>query len=70
MKKNLSQIDRGLRAVVGLLVLWLGYYSQSYWGLIGLMLLATSAISFCPLYCVFKFSTKAKGSSPERDVIS
>lgn len=57
MKKNVASYDRGLRLVVGLAILIWGYFSQSYWGFIGLVPLITGAISWCPAYTLFHFST-------------
>ena len=70
MKANLSEVDRGLRLIAGLVILATGFFFQNYLGLIGLVLVATSAFSFCPLYSIFKISTKPKDPSADRDVIS
>jgi hypothetical protein len=59
MQKNMGQLDRVLRAILGIIVIALGIYYQSLWGIIGVILLLTSTISWCPLYVPFKFSTKS-----------
>lgn len=62
MKLNVGTIDRLLRIVVGLLIAILGVWFDSWWGLIGLVPLATGIFKFCPLYVPLKISTK-KGES-------
>ena len=71
MIHNVGKADRSLRAVVGVLVLSLGYYMQTYWGAIGLVLLATSAFSFCPLYSLIGFSScPLNQKEQEKDILS
>lgn len=57
MKKNVSQTDRYVRMAVGAAILLLGLLLGSWWGLIGLVPLATGALSYCPLYQLLGFST-------------
>ena len=57
MKCNMGKADRILRAIVGVAVIAVGYYYQSWWGALGLIPLLTSVVSFCPLYLPFKLST-------------
>jgi hypothetical protein len=57
MKANIGSIDRVIRAVVGLIILGVGIYCRSWWGLIGLLPLLTAGIRFCPAYAPFRFST-------------
>jgi hypothetical protein len=63
MKRNLSNIDRIIRFVVAAVFATL-YFSGVVTGTFGIVLLVlgavfllTSAVSFCPLYAPFKFST-------------
>ena len=63
MKKNMGTIDRVIRLVVAILFGFL-YFSGTVTGGLGILLLvlgvvflATSIISFCPLYLPFKFKT-------------
>ena len=44
MKKNVGDVDRIIRAVAGFAVLGAGFYFQSWWGALGIVLLATAAI--------------------------
>ena len=64
MKVNESNIDRIIRAVAGIVLLFLGFGGMliGTWAIVadvlGAILLLTAAIGFCPLYTLFKFSTK------------
>ncbi len=62
MKQNESNIDRIIRAVAGIALLYLGFGVLSgAWGIVsgivGAVLLLTGAIGFCPLYALLKLST-------------
>ena len=63
MKLNESNVDRIIRAVAGVVLLYLGFGGVLGGGLaivadvIGLVLLVTAAIGFCPLYAMLKIST-------------
>ena len=60
MKCNVGSIDRLLRIIVGLLIAIVGVIFDSWWGLIGLVPLATGLFKFCPLYVPLKISTTEK----------
>lgn len=60
MKSNVGTIDRLLRIVVGLIIAILGVWFDSWWGLIGIIPLATGIFQICPLYMPCKFSTVKK----------
>lgn len=60
MKRNMSNLDRALRAVAGILLLGWALLSQHplhWWGLVGLVPLGTALIGFCPLYRLLGIST-------------
>ncbi len=63
MKTNESNIDRIIRAVVGVVLLYLGFGGAMSGTLaiaadvLGAVLLLTGAVGFCPLYRLFNFST-------------
>ena len=63
MVRNESNTDRILRAIVGgaLLIAWIaGWLSGALavvLGIVGLVLVATAIVGFCPLYRVFGIST-------------
>lgn len=58
LKPNMGGIDKGVRVIAAAAALGLGYYYQSYWGLIGLIPLTTIIINWCPLYAPFGISTR------------
>lgn len=57
LKKNVGGIDRAIRIVLGLAVIGAGLYYQSWWGLLGVIVLLTGAFSFCGLYSLIGVST-------------
>ena len=57
MTTNMGSADRIIRAVVGIAVVGAGFYFNSWWGLIGLVPLATAAVGWCPAYLPFGIST-------------
>ena len=63
MKKNVGTIDKAIRIIAALLivVLYFGSIISGTWAIILIVLagilVATSFISFCPLYFLFKIST-------------
>ena len=58
MKKNIGITDKWIRVVIGLAIGVTGLYFRSWWGLIGLVPLATAFINWCPLYLPFGISTR------------
>jgi hypothetical protein len=60
MKKNVGNVDRIIRAIVGFAVLGAGFYYQSWWGALGLVPLATAAIGWCPPYTLLGLNTSSK----------
>ncbi len=62
MKKNMGSLDKNLRLVVGVAIGVIGYLNESWWGLVGLVPIITSFVSFCPAYLPFNLSTTKKNS--------
>ena len=60
MKCNIGSVDRLIRIILGLVIAILGVVFESWWGLIGVVLLATALFKICPLYIPFKISTIKK----------
>jgi hypothetical protein len=60
MKCNVGKTDRIVRVIIGLAIIWAGFYYEEWWGVIGIVPLATAAIGYCPAYTPFKFSTCRK----------
>ncbi len=57
---NMGFFDRFLRVFVGGLLLSVAIFGGWVWGYIGLILLATGFISFCPLYTLLRLNTGCK----------
>ena len=65
MKVNVGNIDRGIRLIVGFMALaaiFVGPFAGASWerialGLVGLIMITTSAIKFCLLYRIFGMRT-------------
>lgn len=64
-KKNVGNTDRVIRAIVGVLLI-IGAARGSSWvgGLIGVALLATAYLRFCPTYSAFDYSTIKENEAP------
>ncbi len=60
MRKNVGGIDKGLRIAAGLALLALGAFGPlGWWGLIGLVPLATGLMGSCPAYSLLGMNTCA-----------
>jgi hypothetical protein len=66
MKQNESKVDRIIRVVGGIVVLFLGFSGALSGGLavvayiLGAILVFTGALGFCPIYAALKLSTLKK----------
>lgn len=60
MTRNIGRTDQIIRIVSGIAISAIGYYAKSWWGLVGLALLLTGFIGFCPLYYLLHISTRKK----------
>ena len=62
MKCNVGSTDRIIRIVIGLGIAIGGVIFESYWGLIGVVVLATAIFRFCPFYPLLGINTSDKES--------
>ena len=66
MKMNESNVDRIIRAVLGVVLLYLGFggvlsgVGAIVADVVGVVMLLTGAVGFCPLYTLFKINTLQK----------
>jgi hypothetical protein len=69
--KNVGSIDRGIRALIGVIALvlafaTLGVMDGALWGIVaavvGVVMLGTAAVGMCPLYVPFRLSTCRAGT--------
>jgi hypothetical protein len=64
--RNMGQLDQGLRALAGTMITWLAWYkSNDQWMIIGVIVLLTSVLRFCPTYFVLRFNTLRRARSRE-----
>lgn len=57
MKKNVGSTDKWIRIILGAVIIVLGLINQSWWGLVGLLPLATAFMGVCPAYLPLGIST-------------
>jgi len=57
MKCNVGRIDKTIRWIAGIVVIAIGIYFQSWWGLIGVVFIITAITGFCILYLPFGINT-------------
>jgi hypothetical protein len=60
MKKNVGSIDKVIRIILAVIIGALGYYYQTWWGLLALVPLLTGFIGYCPAWSIFGVSTCKK----------
>lgn len=60
MKCNVGKTDRIVRIVAGLAIGALGLAFNSWWGLVGVVLLLTGIFRFCGFYLPFNIDTTGK----------
>jgi hypothetical protein len=58
MKTNIGGIDKILRIIAGLaLIAWVLFAGGPVWAWVGVVLLATGLINFCPVYTLLGINT-------------
>lgn len=57
MCKNIGNLDKAVRVIIGLALIIAGFYYESWWGLIGLIPLLTALSGYCPCYNMCKMNT-------------
>lgn len=64
MTTNVGTLDRVLRIVAGLILIALVFVGpQSPWGWLGVILVATAFVGFCPIYKVLGLCTTRKAGT-------
>lgn len=63
MLQNVGEMDRLARIAVGVLIMIIGLANVSWWGLIGLIPIATGLYRSCPAYGFLKMDTNKSGQS-------
>ncbi|MFZ1279352.1 MAG: DUF2892 domain-containing protein [Ignavibacteriaceae bacterium] len=60
MKTNVGSADRIVRFILGAVIVILGFYFKSWWGVVGIVPIITATLNFCPAYTLIGVSTKTK----------
>lgn len=60
MKCNVGSPDRIIRILIGLGIAIAGIIFENYWGLIGVVILATGVFKFCFVYSLLGIDTAKK----------
>jgi len=58
LEPNVGRKDRLIRIIAGVVIVGLGLYFKSWWGLIGLLAIATAILRWCPAYVPLKMDTR------------
>ncbi|TEW54341.1 DUF2892 domain-containing protein [Psychromonas sp. RZ22] len=65
LNTNVGGMDRTLRIILGVVLTLVGAWSFNWWGIVGLALLFTGLMNWCPLYTSLGVSTCHKEGSTE-----
>ncbi|MDD3732161.1 MAG: DUF2892 domain-containing protein [candidate division Zixibacteria bacterium] len=57
MNKNIGTADKIIRIIVGIIIIALGIYYRSWWGLLAVIPLGTAVFGFCGLYPLLGINT-------------
>ena len=57
MKCNVGNTDKIVRYILAIIIGAVGFYFESWWGLLAIVPLITGLISFCPLYKILGLNT-------------
>jgi hypothetical protein len=64
LSRNVGTADRVVRILIGIAAIVVGIVMHSWWGLLGLLPIATGVIRFCGLYTILGINTCAKPGAP------
>ena len=60
MQCNVGQTEKTIRIIAGIATLAAGAVFQSWWGLIGIVPLATGIVRYCPAWQLLGVNTNAR----------
>jgi hypothetical protein len=60
LKANVGNTDRIIRFVLGAVIIVVGFYFKSWWGVVGVVPIITGLLNHCPVYNLIGVSTKKK----------
>ncbi len=58
LEPNVGRKDRLIRIIAGVAIVGLGLYFKSWWGVIGLVPIATAVLRWCPAYAPLNIDTR------------
>ena len=63
MRRNMGNVDRGIRLIIGIVMMGVGFGAMCgagaiVVGAIGVVVFVTSVIGWCPLYIPFRINTR------------
>lgn len=65
MKKNVGNLDSVIRVFLGVIIIITGLMIENWWGLLGLVLIITGGLSWCPIYRILGIETSYPGQELE-----
>ncbi|MBK7228530.1 MAG: DUF2892 domain-containing protein [Ignavibacteriales bacterium] len=68
MKKNVGNIDKVARIILGLGLIAFALITNNWWGFIGIVPLLTAFMNYCPVYSLLKVSTIQKVKTEKLDI--
>ena len=66
MKINEGKIDRTIRLIIGLVVLYLSFRYSLWWLILAVIALITSVTGYCKLYQILGIDTLGKAKSKKK----
>ena len=57
MRCNVGKTDQVIRIILGIFIILICIYYNSWWGILGLALIVTGITRYCPLNKILKIST-------------
>ena len=71
MIKNIGLVDKTVRFLLGIVLIFLGFYSSYWFIVLGVFLLFTATIGWCPIYSILGINTnkvkpKARSAKKKR----
>ena len=65
MLSNIGKIDRLIRTAVAFVIIFASIYIGGLWAILGIVILMTAIIGWCPIYALFRlFTTKEQEKIP------
>ena len=65
MLKNVGNTDRVLRILLGVIIIAVGIYFNSWWGAIGIIPIIVGLTARCPIFSIFGWSTCKLKDTPK-----